>query len=353
MASKTASITSAVPRALLAALSERGLDSGPLWRLVGLDPGAPPSPELHVPAARHLALCDAAARLSQDPAIFAWAGSRFRIEALEVYGFLALTSSTLAEAYARGARLRALYNRGASWELVTRGGLAILRWQPWVVPRASARGARAADELAVAEMVGALRQLLEAAWPPAAVRFAHASHGGEPDFARHLGVAPEWEAEHHEVELPAEIVQAAPARADDRLARYFEAQAAEVLSRTEEEPALVAAVRAQLVRAMTGQLPEAGDLAGSLGMSSRALRRRLADEGTGFRELVDEVRGELAQRYLLRRSLTVSEVAYLLGFHDVSAFTKAFRRWSGTTPGNYRATRLAAGPSGKAGTGAN
>jgi AraC-like DNA-binding protein len=347
MASKMASITSAVPRALLAALSERGLDTGPLWRLVGLDPSAPPSPELHVAAARHLALCDAAARLSQDPATFAWAGSRFRIEALEVYGFLALTSSTLAEAYARGARLRALYNRGASWELVTHGGLATLRWQPWIVPRASARGAQAADELAVAEMVGALRQLLEAAWPPAAVRFAHACPGGERDFTRYLGVAPEWEAEHHEVELTAELAQAAPARADERLARYFETQAAEVLSRTEEQPALVAAVRAQLVRGMTGQLPEAKDVARTLGMSSRALRRQLANEGTGFRELVDEVRSELAQRYLLRRSLTVSEVAYLLGFIDVSAFTKAFRRWTGTTPGTYRATRLGVDPHGE------
>jgi AraC-like DNA-binding protein len=73
-------------------------------------------------------------------------------------------------------------------------------------------------------------------------------------------------------------------------------------------------------------------------MSVATLRRRLGDEGTTHSELLDEVRRELAAKYLGDMSLAISEVAFLLGFSHVTAFYKAFRRWSnGVTPAEFRA----------------
>ena len=70
-------------------------------------------------------------------------------------------------------------------------------------------------------------------------------------------------------------------------------------------------------------------------MSSRTLRRRLKDAGTSYQEILDDVRAELARRYLAREKRAVDEVSFLLGFSDPSAFTKAFRRWTGRSPADF------------------
>jgi AraC-like DNA-binding protein len=74
-----------------------------------------------------------------------------------------------------------------------------------------------------------------------------------------------------------------------------------------------------------------------LGVPARTLQRRLRSEGTTFAKKTDEVRRQLAERYLADRRTSVAEVAFLLGFSDVSAFHRAFVRWTGQTPSRYRA----------------
>jgi AraC-like DNA-binding protein len=73
-----------------------------------------------------------------------------------------------------------------------------------------------------------------------------------------------------------------------------------------------------------------------LGVSPRSLRRRLADEGTSFHTLVEDTRNALAQQYLTDPKLTVSEIAFLVGFSALSPFQRAFRRWTNLTPREYR-----------------
>jgi AraC-like DNA-binding protein len=72
-------------------------------------------------------------------------------------------------------------------------------------------------------------------------------------------------------------------------------------------------------------------------MSERTLARKLSDEGLNFTEILQQLRRDLAVRYLDDRKLHVSKIAWLLGFHEVSAFTHAFRRWTGKTPSQMRA----------------
>ena len=85
--------------------------------------------------------------------------------------------------------------------------------------------------------------------------------------------------------------------------------------------------------------PEQAQLARSLGMSERTLQRRLRDEGLAFAALVDKVRTELAELYLSDPKLAVFEVAFLLGYSEPSAFNRAFRRWTGQSPSQFRASR--------------
>ncbi|MDE1171919.1 MAG: AraC family transcriptional regulator [Verrucomicrobium sp.] len=81
------------------------------------------------------------------------------------------------------------------------------------------------------------------------------------------------------------------------------------------------------------------DIAREIGLGSRTLQRRIAEEGTTFRRLVDETRRELARRYLEQSSLALGETALLLGYEDPNSFFRAFQRWEGRTPGAWRDAR--------------
>ncbi len=89
---------------------------------------------------------------------------------------------------------------------------------------------------------------------------------------------------------------------------------------------------------LSRRLPGAGQVSEQLGMSVSTLRRQLLDEGTSFQRLKDECRQAAAMQYLATSELTYTEIAGLLGFDEVSAFFRAFRRWTGTTPSGYRAS---------------
>jgi AraC-like DNA-binding protein len=98
---------------------------------------------------------------------------------------------------------------------------------------------------------------------------------------------------------------------------------------------LSAQVRAALAADLRGG-PTLEGVAARLGVPPRSLQRRLAAEGTSYNGLLDQVRHELALRYLRQRELALVEVAFLLGFAEQSVFQRAFRRWTGTSPAEWR-----------------
>jgi AraC-like DNA-binding protein len=81
---------------------------------------------------------------------------------------------------------------------------------------------------------------------------------------------------------------------------------------------------------------QAGEIARRLGMSQRSFARRLSIEGVTFSEVMESLKSYLAQRYLADDTLTISQIAWLLGYQEVSAFTHAFKRWTGKTPRETR-----------------
>lgn len=93
-------------------------------------------------------------------------------------------------------------------------------------------------------------------------------------------------------------------------------------------------------RLLAAQLCEGGEnlerIAARLNMSARTLHRRLRDEQTSFRRVVEDVRTSLAQRYLFETTFTAAEIAFLLGYSEPSVFHRAFRRWTGQSPQRYR-----------------
>jgi AraC-like DNA-binding protein len=110
-----------------------------------------------------------------------------------------------------------------------------------------------------------------------------------------------------------------------------------------ERHGIVAEVRACVIRNLANDRVRLAGIAAELGLSPRTLQRKLADAGASFQQVLDAARYALAQDYLRQRGLSLADIAFLLGYQEQSAFTHAFREWSGTNPGAWR-ERALAGP---------
>jgi AraC-like DNA-binding protein len=120
------------------------------------------------------------------------------------------------------------------------------------------------------------------------------------------------------------------------LARQSDAISSRYLARIERHN-IVARVREVLTQRLEGGEPSQEDVADILNVSARTLQRKLGDSGTTFKEILDESRHEMALAYLSSPQHSVNEITYLLGFSCTSSFTRAFRRWTGQSPSDWRA----------------
>jgi AraC-like DNA-binding protein len=156
-------------------------------------------------------------------------------------------------------------------------------------------------------------------------------------MARFLGTKVEFGGERDEFALNVDARALPVIHADtylnDLLVKYCEAALA-------DRRGDMSQLRTRVENAISSLLPHGRvlveDVARSLGMSERTLARKLSDEGLNFTEILQQLRRDLAVRYLNDRKLHVSKIAWLLGFHELSAFTHAFKRWTGKTPSQTR-----------------
>ena len=133
-----------------------------------------------------------------------------------------------------------------------------------------------------------------------------------------------------------EVLATGIAPVDSGLRRAIGARADEALAALGDQHTATDRVRAQIRAQLRGDGVSAELIAKALGMSARTLRRRLEEEGESFQDLRDAERKEQAMDHARETQLSISEIAYLLGFAETSAFHRAFKRWTGMTPAQYR-----------------
>jgi AraC-like DNA-binding protein len=171
---------------------------------------------------------------------------------------------------------------------------------------------------------------------------SHHRSGANSEMARFVGTAVEFGADNDEFALNANARELPLIQADtylnDVLLKYCEAALADRRGDTSQ-------LRTRVENAISSLLPHGRvlveDVARSLGMSERTLARKLSDEGLNFTEILQQLRRDLAVRYLDDRKLHISKIAWLLGFNEVSSFTHTFKRWTGKTPSQMRTTAAA------------
>ncbi len=123
--------------------------------------------------------------------------------------------------------------------------------------------------------------------------------------------------------------------AHPELARVNDKVVMEYLARIDKD-SITLKVRSHIIDHLPNGAPRQENIAESLNMSLRKLQRKLQDEDTNYKELLEDTRRSLAQTYIKQNNRSIGEITYLLGFSEPSNFTRAFKRWTGRTPANYR-----------------
>ena len=319
------------------ALERRGIDAGPLFARAGLEIRRLADPNARYAFDGMQRLWSLAVEATGDPDFGLEAAAGWHPTTWHALGYAWLASATLRDAFARAVRYGRMVSDSAAGELVDTPGGAWLR----VRPRPGLpTGVRASQDAMLATLVSLSRTSAGEGFRPLAVRFAYprpARTGPLRDFFR----APlEFDADFAALELAAADLDAELPTANAELARVNERVVVEYLQRFDRGN-LSLRVRTELLRQLpSGRASETG-IAAALALTPRTMQRRLRAEQTTYSQLVDEVRRELAAEYVRESDLSISEITYLLGFSEPSNFSRAFKRWTGRPPSDWRARRRA------------
>jgi|GEM_PF-79286 len=195
---------------------------------------------------------------------------------------------------------------------------------------------RERGEVSALSALRVARQITGIDWRPIEVRFQHSKPADAADYDTWFGCPVRFGATETAVVLPVDFQYQPLARADAGLVAYLDRHAKSLLEQESPVSSFGYMVRSTLCGLLRNRATSAAEVARKLGTSERSLQRYLRSEGTTYEDILDDTRRALAIEHLNDRSLSLGEIATLLGYSEASPFTRAFRRWMGITPREYR-----------------
>jgi AraC-like DNA-binding protein len=263
------------------------------------------------------------------------AASTHTLASLGVVGLACKTVATLGEALACHARFGHLTNRTASYATARQGDHLAFVEHRVGPPRV---GNLLVSDYAMLIAAHLLRESTPDRPRVLAMlsRRAHIDDDERRSYEHFLGAAIRTGAEHAALWLEPDLLALRVPSADPELARYFTAILERAAGFGADEDPLLRRVRLAIRDALLGGSSDAATIARGLGLGARTLQRRLGELGTRYADVLESTRRTLAEGYLRDPSLGLAEIAWLLGYDEQTSFFRAFRRWHGRTPGEYR-----------------
>jgi AraC-like DNA-binding protein len=326
-----ASVSASITQAVLHAAVRLSVSRPELLAACGLSESQLGDPDARIPFSAHeqlwQALCERLALPEPGLAI----GANLAPGPFSVLGYLLQSSATLGEALAAALRYQRLVGEGGELQLQEHGSELHVLYRP-LHPHAPATRTRVLALMVfwvqmMAPLVSHYR-LLRAA-------FAHPQPDDLSPYSEAFACPLAFGASDYSLVLPLELRSAALIQANPPLQTLLRQHAEALLARLPSE-GLVARVVTLLGAQLAHGEPDRAELARTLNLSERTLQRRLADEGSSYQQLLSDTRQQLAERYLDDGQLPAAEIALLLGYSEPSVFFRAFRNWTGLTPGEYR-----------------
>lgn len=320
------------------ALQARGVDPDAVFRAAGLDPEVLKVPGKRVPVRAAQRLWRVVDQQVSDPAFGIEVAKQMYGTAMHSVGYAWLSSATLGDAMRRLARYFRLLSDVWSLEIYE---MPLGTRLSFVFAAPSRHPSLWLHDWLTAGVVRLCRITYGEAFTPLEVGVVRGVPDPRAPFDEWFRCPIVWSAERASVLCRREDLAQPLPTGNPEVALANERVALEYLERLDRAD-IVSQVRRRILELLPSGPPTQTEIARALALSPRTLHRRLAETGTSFAELLDDTRRELASGYLQRTDYSIAEVAYLLGFAEVSSFNRAFRRWTGAPPSAVR-QRNAAG----------
>jgi AraC-like DNA-binding protein len=304
-----------------------------LLRTVGLDRDAVRDPGLRIPYADMMLLSEHAARMTRDTALGLHVGEQVDHREYGLVGKTVLTSPTLGDALRSLERYLPIWTDVGIFRLMSEGRSVQFQWH---YSSGSLPECRHDCETSMAAVMGLNRFAAGAPWRPREVWFQHAQPDDTTEYARIFRAPVRFRMPVNALLLDAAILQHPMKTAQPHARRLAMEEAESLLGNGPEDVPV-----SQKVLTFIRQNLEIGDFgleaaARHLSLSRRSLQRKLRAESSSYRDLVQQARQDLSQYLLLESPTTATATAYALGYSEPSVFQRAFLRWYGKPPGEYR-----------------
>ena len=263
---------------------------------------------------------------ADDPLIGIQFGQAIQVGHLDTVGMVLMSCDTVAEALDSLMDYYPIVGEGGTFEYAVAGDVCEIRYQPQYTTRLAER-----VEAALASLLQLTRWSTGEQVHADSITFVHPALDTPARYEALLGVPVSFSAPHNALRIPASALSLPLIYANPALCQHLRTLADQLLEQLGSQSLSVS------VRDLLRQNPRWGKekVAEQLAMSGRHLIRKLSDEGTSFKLLRDSLLQGMAEQ-ALKEGLKLFEIADKLGFSDESAFAKAFKRWTGMTPAQFR-----------------
>lgn len=321
--------------AIARTLDARGLDSAALFARAGLDSAILRDPNGRYPVSKMAKLWRLAVEETGDPCLALKAAAHVQPATFHSLGLAMMASQNLEDALLRTARFSRIVSNAVDVVIVStpRGVKEIVRFLDDCVVVDEGIDLFMASTLKLGRMLTARDEL------PVEIQLCRrGTEAMHKEFETYFGCPVRFEAEENSLLIPHEWMKQPLPMANPELARQNDRVVMEYLRRF-DGARLTEKVRAEMISRLSAGEPARADVATALNLSEKTLQRRLKGEESSYQQILDETRCDLAQQYLREPKTSVCEVTFRLGFSDQSSFTRAFKRWTGVSPGEFREAR--------------
>jgi AraC-like DNA-binding protein len=318
---------------LLEAIEAAGVDPDSVLRPLGLSRSILSKPDGFIACSDFTRILDEAVRATGDDCFGLHFGERYNPKDVGPVTYVMLNSPTMAAGLQNMGRYLRVHNEGVKVSFDVEGRFAYAR-HLLVDPEIEAP--RQHNEYSMAMGLNLIRLMGGSHWVPLEVLFAHEAPGQVSEHARIFGAPVSFGSATNTFVIEREFLERQVPAADRRLYPILRRYLDQVLTEMPREDSLLATVRRALGESLRDGDPALEQVARKVAMGPRTLQRQLKEHGVGFKTLVDDTRRRFAVNYLRDRQHTLAEIAYLLGYSEVSAFNRAFKRWTGSTPSGHR-----------------